>query len=37
MNEPRDLTVALNKMHELALAEGDLGYAYWYAVVNYQA
>ena len=27
-----DLSVALCKIHELALAEGDLGYAYWYRV-----
>lgn len=30
--EPLDLTIALNKLHELALAEGDLGYEYWYRV-----
>lgn len=27
-----DLDVALRKIHELALADGDLGYAYWYQV-----
>jgi hypothetical protein len=27
-----DLEVALRKIHELALADGDLGYAYWYQV-----
>jgi hypothetical protein len=27
-----DLEPALQKFHELALAEGDLGYAYWYAI-----
>lgn len=27
-----DLEIALRKIHELALAEGDLGYAYWYQV-----
>lgn len=27
-----DLKVALQKIHELALADGDLGYAYWYSV-----
>lgn len=27
-----DLTIALNKIHELAMADGDLGYAYWYRV-----
>lgn len=27
-----DLEVALRKIHELALADGDLGYAYWYEV-----
>lgn len=25
-----DLEIALRKIHELAMAEGDLGYAYWY-------
>ncbi len=34
MNEPLDLTIALKKLHELALEEGDLGYAYWYAVAK---
>ena len=27
-----DLEIALRKIHELAMADGDLGYAYWYAV-----
>ncbi|MCZ2897045.1 hypothetical protein MTR01_23795 [Burkholderia thailandensis] len=27
-----DLKVALQKIHELAMADGDLGYAYWYHV-----
>lgn len=27
-----DLEIALRKIHELALADGDLGYAYWYQV-----
>ncbi|KIA78900.1 hypothetical protein QR66_18920 [Chromobacterium piscinae] len=27
-----DLDVALQKIHELALADGDLGYAYWYQI-----
>jgi uncharacterized small protein (DUF1192 family) len=27
-----DLEIALQKIHELAMAEGDLGYAYWYEV-----
>ncbi|BCQ24730.1 hypothetical protein NK8_29060 [Caballeronia sp. NK8] len=27
-----DLDIALRKIHELALADGDLGYAYWYQV-----
>ena len=27
-----DLEIALRKIHELASAEGDLGYAYWYQV-----
>jgi hypothetical protein len=27
-----DLEVALRTIHELAVAEGDLGYAYWYEV-----
>ena len=27
-----DLKIALNKIHELALADGDLGYAYWHQV-----
>ncbi|MFM0029719.1 hypothetical protein PQR70_26125 [Paraburkholderia madseniana] len=27
-----DLEIALRKIHEPALADGDLGYAYWYQV-----
>ncbi|CAJ0700287.1 Uncharacterised protein [Burkholderia pseudomallei] len=27
-----DLDVALRKIHELALGDGDLGYAYWHQV-----
>jgi hypothetical protein len=27
-----DLEIALRKFHELGLADGDLGYAYWYEV-----
>ena len=27
-----DLEIALQKLHELALADGDLGYAYWYEI-----
>ncbi len=27
-----DLDVALRKFHELALADGDLGYEYWHRV-----
>lgn len=27
-----DLGVALRKLHELALADGDLGYEYWYSI-----
>jgi len=27
-----DLEIAFRKFHELALADGDLGYAYWYQV-----
>lgn len=29
---PIDLDIALRKIHELAMADGDLGYAYWYQV-----
>ncbi|WP_432735191.1 hypothetical protein [Ralstonia solanacearum] len=29
-----DLGVALRKLHELALADGDLGYEYWYQVAQ---
>ncbi len=27
-----DLTIALRTVHELAVAEGDLGYEYWHTV-----
>ncbi|WP_244786002.1 hypothetical protein [Cupriavidus pauculus] len=27
-----DLEIALRKIHELALSDGDLGYAYWHQV-----
>lgn len=27
-----DLDIALRKFHELGLADGDLGYEYWYRV-----
>lgn len=27
-----DLKIALRKIHELAMADGDLGYSYWYEV-----
>ncbi|WP_244146603.1 hypothetical protein [Paraburkholderia sp. BCC1876] len=27
-----DIEIALRKFHELGLADGDLGYAYWHAV-----
>jgi hypothetical protein len=27
-----DLAIALRKIDELALADGDLGYAYWYEI-----
>jgi len=27
-----DLEIALRKIHELSMADGDLGYAYWYEV-----
>ncbi|MBB5441610.1 MULTISPECIES: hypothetical protein [unclassified Paraburkholderia] len=27
-----ELEIALRKIHELAMADGDLGYAYWYKV-----
>ncbi len=27
-----DLEIALRKVHELSMAEGDLGYAYWHEV-----
>lgn len=31
-NNSIDLDIALRKIHELAMADGDLGYAYWYQV-----
>jgi len=31
-NNSIDLEIALRKIHELAMADGDLGYAYWYQV-----
>jgi hypothetical protein len=27
-----DLEIALRKIHELVVSDGDLGYEYWYAV-----
>ncbi|WP_341313741.1 hypothetical protein WN982_20660 [Paraburkholderia sp. IMGN_8] len=27
-----DLEIALQKIHELSLGDGDLGYEYWYAI-----
>lgn len=27
-----DLEIALRKLHELALADGDLGYEYWHRI-----
>lgn len=27
-----DLKIALQKIHELSLADGDLGYEYWYQI-----
>ncbi|CAJ2773578.1 Uncharacterised protein [Burkholderia pseudomallei] len=27
-----DLGIALRKIHELAMSDGDLGYAYWYEI-----
>ena len=27
-----DVDIALRKIHELAMSDGDLGYAYWYEV-----
>ncbi len=27
-----DLSIALQKLHELALEDGDLGYEYWYSI-----
>lgn len=31
-NNSIDLEIALRKIHELGMADGDLGYAYWYQV-----
>lgn len=31
-NDSIDLEIALRKMRELGLEDGDLGYAYWYQV-----
>lgn len=31
-NSSIDLEIALRKIHELAMADGDLGYAYWYQI-----
>lgn len=31
---PIDLDIALRKLHELALADGDLGYEYWHRVAQ---
>ena len=30
-----DLEIALRKIHELAMADGDLGYAYWTKSVSF--
>ncbi|MCY0857544.1 hypothetical protein [Cupriavidus sp. D39] len=32
MENQIDLDIALRKFHELALADGDLGYEYWHRV-----
>lgn len=32
MDSTPDLTLALKTLHQFALEEGDLGYAYWYRV-----
>lgn len=29
-----DLDIALRKLNELALADGDLGYEYWYGIAQ---
>jgi|GEM_PF-2991062 len=34
MTDALDLEVALRTMHELGLADGDLGYAYWHQVAE---
>ncbi|MEX5831011.1 hypothetical protein AB3332_13470 [Ralstonia solanacearum] len=31
---PIDLNIALRKLHELALEDGDLGYEYWHRVAQ---
>ena len=31
---PIDLDIALRKLHELALEDGDLGYEYWHRVAQ---
>lgn len=31
---PVDLDIALRKLHELALADGDLGYEYWHRIAK---
>lgn len=31
-NSSIDLEIALRKIHELAMADGDLGYAYWHQI-----
>lgn len=32
MDDDLDLNIALEKLHRLQLAEGDLGAAYWYQI-----
>ncbi|MEW9898403.1 hypothetical protein ABWL39_07215 [Chitinivorax sp. PXF-14] len=27
-----DLEIALNKLHELSMQDGDLGFEYWYSI-----
>lgn len=29
-----DLNIALRKLHELAVADGDLGYEYWHQIAQ---
>lgn len=31
---PIDLKVAIRKLHELALEDGDLGYEYWHRIAQ---